>query len=67
MHAYIPGYMCMCVTSQFSSVCQAYAHMCMLCLECRVSWIRVPPEAALFLKGKVTALDVLCCFALLFV
>ena len=30
-----------------------------LCLEYRVSWVRVP----LFL-GKVTALGVLCCFAL---
>ena len=32
-----------------------------LCLEYRVSWVRVPPEAA---QGKVTALGVLCCFAL---
>ena len=39
-----------------------------LCLECRVSWVRVPPEAASsFFLGKVTALGVLCCFALLFV
>ena len=38
-----------------------------LCLECRVSWVRVPPEAAIFFLGKVTALGVLCCFALLFV
>ena len=30
-----------------------------ICVECRVSWVRVPPEA-----GKVTALGVLCCFAL---
>ena len=35
-----------------------------LCLECRVSWVRVPPEAAHFFLGKVTALGVLCCFAL---
>ena len=33
------------------------------CLECRVSWVRVPPEAAHFF-GKVTALGVLRCFAL---
>ena len=32
-----------------------------LCLECRVSWVRVPPEAA---QRKVIALGVLCCFAL---
>ena len=38
-----------------------------LCLECRVSWVRVPPEAAHFFLGKVTALGVLCCFASLFV
>ena len=30
----------------------------------RVSWVRVPPEAALFFLGKVIALGVLCCFAL---
>ena len=30
----------------------------------RVSWVRVPPEAAHFFLGKVTALGVLCCFAL---
>ena len=35
-----------------------------LCLEYRVSWVQVPPEAAHFLLGKVTALGVLCCFAL---
>ena len=35
-----------------------------LCLEYRVSWVRVPPEAAHFFLGKVTALGVLCCFAL---
>ena len=29
-----------------------------------VSWVRVPPEAAHFFSGKVTALGVLCCFAL---
>ena len=29
--------------------------------------VRVPPEAAHFLKGKVTALGVLCCFGLSFV
>ena len=38
-----------------------------LCLECRVSWVRIPPEAAHFFFGKVTALGVLCCFAFLFV
>ena len=27
-------------------------------------WVRVPPEAAHFFLGKVTALGVLCCFAL---
>ena len=32
-----------------------------------VSWVRVPPEAAQFHFRKVTALGVLCCFALLFV
>ena len=35
-----------------------------LCLEYRVSWVRVPPEAAHFFLGKVTALGVLCYFAL---
>ena len=30
-----------------------------LCLEYRVLWVRVPPEAVFF-----TALGVLCCFAL---
>ena len=35
-----------------------------LCLQYRVSWVRVPPEAAHFFLGKVTALGVLCCFAL---
>ena len=35
-----------------------------LCIECRVSWVRVPPEAAQFFLGKMTALGVLCCFAL---
>ena len=35
-----------------------------LCLEYIVSWVRVPPEAAHFFLGKVTALGVLCCFAL---
>ena len=35
-----------------------------LCLGYRVSWVRVPPEAAHFFLGKVTALGVLCCFAL---
>ena len=35
-----------------------------LCLEYRVSWVRVPPEAAHFVLGKVTALGVLCCLAL---
>ena len=35
-----------------------------LCLEYRVSWVRVSPEAAHFFLGKVTALGVLCCFAL---
>ena len=34
-----------------------------LCLECRVSWVQVPPRQLIFL----TALGVLCCFALLFV
>ena len=29
-----------------------------------MSWVRVPPEAARFFLGKVTALGVLCCFAL---
>ena len=29
-----------------------------------MSWVRVPPEAANFFLGKVTALGVLCCFAL---
>ena len=29
-----------------------------------MSWVRVPPEAAHFFLGKVTALGVLCCFAL---
>ena len=32
----------------------------------RVLWVRVPPEAAHF-WGKVTALGVLCCFALIVV
>ena len=32
-----------------------------------ILWVRVPPEAARFSFGKVTALGVLCCFALLFV
>ena len=35
-----------------------------LCLECRVTWVKVPPEAAHFYFGKVTALGVLRCFAL---
>ena len=47
-----------------------------LCLECRVSWVRVPPEAdgrvrkysnAVFFLGKVTVLGVLCYFPLFFV
>ena len=29
-----------------------------------MSWVRVPPEAAHFFLEKVTALGVLCCFAL---
>ena len=29
-----------------------------------MSWVRVPPEAAHFFLGKVTALGVLRCFAL---
>ena len=29
-----------------------------------MSWVRVPPEAAHFFLGKVTALGVLCCLAL---
>ena len=29
-----------------------------------MSWVGVPPEAAHFFLGKVTALGVLCCFAL---
>ena len=29
-----------------------------------MSWVRVPPEAAHFFLGNVTALGVLCCFAL---
>ena len=29
-----------------------------------MSWVRVPPEAAHFFLGKVTALSVLCYFAL---
>ena len=29
-----------------------------------MSWVRVPPEAAHFFLRKVTALGVLCCFAL---
>ena len=29
-----------------------------------MSWVRVPPDAAHFFLGKVTALGVLCCFAL---
>ena len=36
------------------------------CLECSVSSVRIPPEAA-HLIGNVTALGVLCCFAFLFV
>ena len=36
----------------------------MLCLEYRLSWVRVPPEAAPFFLGKVTTFGVLCCFAL---
>ena len=31
-----------------------------------MSWVRIPPEAARFFLGKVTALGVLCCFALFF-
>ena len=31
---------------------------CALCLECRVSWVRVPPEVVHFFLGKVTALGV---------
>ena len=38
-----------------------------LCLECGVAWVRIPLEAAHFSFGKVAALDMLCCFALLFV
>ena len=37
-----------------------------LCLECRVSWGGTNPRQLIFLR-KVTALGVLCCFALLFV
>ena len=29
-----------------------------------MSWVQVPPEATIFFLGKVTALGVLCCFAL---
>ena len=29
-----------------------------------MSWVHVPPEAAHFFLGRVTALGVLCCFAL---
>ena len=32
--------------------------------ECRVSWVRVPLEAAHIFLRKVTALGVLCCFVL---
>ena len=35
-----------------------------LCLEYKVSWVRVPPVVAHFFLGKVTALGVLYCFAL---
>ena len=45
-----------------------YIHVCTCMsihvLEYRVSWVRVPPEADHFFLGKVTALGVLCCFAL---
>ena len=44
--------------------CEIWAQPAELCLEYRVSWVRVPPEAAHFFLGKVTALGVLCCFAL---
>ena len=33
----------------------------------KCTWVRIPPETAYFFFGKVTALGVLCCFALLFV
>ena len=36
-------------------------------IRVHVSWVRVPPEAAYFFLGKVTALGLLCYFALLFV
>ena len=45
-----------------------YIHVCTCMsihvLEYRVSWVRVPPKADHFFLGKVTALGVLCCFAL---
>ena len=37
-----------------------------LCLECRVSSVMASGPSSFFL-GKVTALGILCCFALLFV
>ena len=35
-----------------------------LCLEYRVSWVPSPTRGSSFFLGKVTALGVLCCFAL---
>ena len=62
------------VVSEKGTLIILYMYLCLgssagraLCLEYGVSWVRIPPEAAHFPFGKVTALGVLCCFALLLV
>ena len=66
LHVYTFGYLTK--HNMFRSYLHVYVHVYTcgraLCLECRVSWVRVPPEAPLFFLGRVTALGVLCCFAL---
>ena len=44
-----------------------YINVHVHCICMYRSWVQVPPEAAHFFFGKVTALRVLFCFALLFV
>ena len=47
--------------------CTCSSAVRVLCLECGVAWVEIPLEAAHFSFGKMTALGMLCCFALLFV
>ena len=71
LHVYTFGYLTK-HNDMFRSYLHVYVHVYTcgraLCLECRVSWVRVPPEAPLFFrKSDCLGCAVLLCLVCLFV